>query len=498
MLRSRTTLGLELYSTSCNEIETRRLSSSKDLHCPNCDNLVRYKNGPKTIAHFAHFPHTECVVSNYERETTEHLKGKDILFNWLTSKYSDADVELEVFIQVTDQIADVLLTHTSGEMKGQKWAFEFQHSPLSEAEWRRRHLLYKQAGILDFWIFDADVFLQYSKAQNVEQARLFRDPIKAVFSETGFTYFLDIDSQNMTIDCSFYTRSIERRVNGRRGKVDNEYKFHDPSDHKGKLDLVDFHCDTVEQYTAMVIPNIKVQFELKFRKIIQKIKSEKHQTLVERRRLRLKEIFEYCSINLSLRHAYVLKSFCMKNKPLVVDDILSLEIPDFIEKYTIYMETIVNYLGEYENMCNSKEFVDTVIVDQAPNYLFYIDLNEEQIVSSYHLRIAEIYDSEFVKNEPSLSTVLYKRYTNEVKNVQYVLQKYSSELEKLLSRNLKMLDNDLRKIDYRIVRVGPKERSIWELALGYAKCNNTEEIDEIMKKIKTDIIDYDPFRDLRD
>lgn len=495
MLRSRTNSGLELYSTNCVDEEARRLSSSKELHCPNCDNLVMYKNGPKTIAHFAHRPHTECVVSNYEHETADHLKGKNILFKWLSTRFPDANVELEVFIQETDQIVDVLIVHTSGEMKGQKWAFEFQHSPLSEVEWKRRHVFYKQASIFDFWIFDANVFLQYSKAQNVEQARLFRDPIKAVYSETGFTYFLNLETQKMTIDCRFYVRSIERRVSGRRGTVDNDYTFHDPNDHADMLEMVDFHCDAEEQYIAMVIPRIKDQFEVKFPKLIQKIKSDKYQELVKKRRYRLKEIFEYCSKHLTIRHANILNSFCFNNKSLVVDDILGLEIPSFIEKYKVYMETIIQYLGEYEIICQSEDFIDKVIADQAPDYLFYIDLNENQIDAPYYSQIGEIYKKEFIDNIQSLSTVLNERYANEVKNVHYVLHNYSLELEKLLSRNPKMLDSDLRKIDRRLVRIGPKERSVFELALGYAQCNSTDEIDELMKRIHTEIIDYNPFSD---
>ncbi|AIQ35983.1 hypothetical protein R50345_15970 [Paenibacillus sp. FSL R5-0345] len=498
MLRSRTSSGFELHSTICDEKETRRLSSSNELHCPNCNNLVRYKNGPKTIAHFAHKPNTECVISNYERETDDHLKGKNILFNWLTSKFPDAIVKLEVFIQETDQIADVLLVHVSGEMKGQKWAFEFQHSPLSEVEWKKRHFLYQQAGILDFWIFDANVFLQYSRAQNVEQARLFRDPIKAVFSETGFTYFFYLESQNLTIDCNFYVRTIERKINSRKGTVDNEYIFHDPIDHTEILDLVDFHSDIEEQYTALVFSKIKDQFDLKFNKRIQKIKSDKDQVLVEKRRYRLKEIFQYCSEHFTPRHANVLNSFCLKNKPLVVEDILGLEIPNFIEKYRAYMENIIQYLGEFELICESEDIVDIVVTDQAPSYLLYTDLNEEQIDSKYYLQKGEIYDRGFIEKVPSFSIILYERYANEVKNVQYVLDKYSSELEKLLSCNPKIVDRALRKIDHRLVRVGPKEeRSLLEFALGYAKCKSTEEVDELMKRIRTEIIDYDPFSDLR-
>jgi competence protein CoiA len=261
LLRSKTNQGIDLYSTTCDAQETRELSRSNELHCPNCENLVTYKNGPKTIAHFAHKPRTQCVVTNYERETVDHLRGKEILFSWLTSKYRGAFVELEVYIPETEQIADVLVTHQSGDMNGQRWAFEFQHSPLSEAEWKRRHSLYQAAGIFDFWIFDSAVFLQYSTAQNAEQARLFREPIKAVFQDTGFTYFLEIPTQRITVDCSFHVRSIERRISARGGMtVDNDYTFHDPADHKEQLAEAEIHYDHEERYAASSIIITKKEY----------------------------------------------------------------------------------------------------------------------------------------------------------------------------------------------------------------------------------------------
>lgn len=58
-----------------------------------------------------------------------------------------------------------------------------------------------------------------------------------------------------------------------------------------------------------------------------------------------------------------------------------------------------------------------------------------------------------------------------------------------------MLDYDLRKIDRRLVRIRPKERSVLELALGYAQFNSTDEIDKLMTRIQNEIIDYNPFSD---
>ena len=128
--------------------------------------------------------------------------------NGLKKKFPKAKVELEVYIPETKQIADILVSHTSGRAEGSVWAFEFQHSPLSDGDWEERHNLYQSANIHDFWILDADKFLKYSKAKDIEHARLRHEPVNAIFENTGFCYFLKLDTREITIDFKFRYEDI--------------------------------------------------------------------------------------------------------------------------------------------------------------------------------------------------------------------------------------------------------------------------------------------------
>lgn len=497
MLRSRTIQGDDVFSTICDQELVRKLSRKNELCCPNCHNFVVYKKGPKMIAHFAHKPSTECVVSNYEKETVEHLKGKQVLFSWLNARFSnDALVGLEEYIVATEQIADILVTHHEGKFQGQRWAFEFQHSPISEAEWKRRHELYQKAGILDFWIFDAAIFLQYSKAQDVEKARRFRDPLKNVFDNTGFTYFLDLVTEELTVDCKFYVRWIEKRISVRGGMtVKNDYTFHEPEDHSDRLDAANFLYHEETRLVAIYLDKIQEQFQGKFEELIRIIENEKSLLIIEKRRERFEEIISYCFANVSAKFAHVLSSFCLSNKGFVVNDLLDMDIPAFIDKYRSYVEKIVHFLGEIELIRESDKVIDKVVADLAPRYHQYQFLDEQDLDTMYN-RIGDMYKMELVENSDSFSLVLYERYDKEIKNVEYVLERYTDVLEQLLPLNQKSLENNLIKINWRLAK-NYKEPSVIGFALGYAHCTSFEEIDEFVGRVKDEIVDYDPFSGFR-
>lgn len=235
MLRSRSIHGHDLYSYSCDEESARQLSKSNELLCPSCNNPVHYKRGEKVSAHFAH-KRMECVVNTYEPETEAHIKGKQLLFSWLKLEFPDAHIELEVYIPETQQIADILVDHLNDDLACQKWVFEFQHSPLSDASWSERHQLYRQAGIHDIWIMDADIYLKYSKV--VEHARIFREPLEVAYNNAGFCYYLDINSLLLTIDCNFMSSSY--RYPGKPRAKPWNYKYHSPMVHSTPLENAEF------------------------------------------------------------------------------------------------------------------------------------------------------------------------------------------------------------------------------------------------------------------
>ena len=133
MLRCITKDKETLIASNCEESATRKLSREKNLYCPNCQKTVTFKLGKVKRAHFAHNI-SECVVTYYEPETESHIKGKEILFNWLRMKYPTAEVQYEVYIPETKQIADVFIKHNDGAFKGLRWAFEFQHSSLTSTD----------------------------------------------------------------------------------------------------------------------------------------------------------------------------------------------------------------------------------------------------------------------------------------------------------------------------------------------------------------------------
>lgn len=177
MLTSLTSLNEKFYSFDDDIQKLRLLSNSKSLICPHCHNLVGFRKCRDRINHFYHLAkQSACTIHMTEPETEEHIQGKISLFQHLQQMFPDYQVELECRIKETNQIADVLVSLPSGE----RWSFEFQHSPLSITKWEDRHHLYKQANIQDFWLFDDDVFGGNIYAQDTFVAN--------VYKATGFFY----------------------------------------------------------------------------------------------------------------------------------------------------------------------------------------------------------------------------------------------------------------------------------------------------------------------
>ncbi|MGF6354097.1 competence CoiA-like predicted nuclease [Paenibacillus sp. 4624] len=82
MLRCITDDNKTLIATSCETETTRALSRAHKLFCPNCKNLVQYNKGRVKSSYFSHI-NLECQYIGSEPETQSHIKGKELLFNWL-------------------------------------------------------------------------------------------------------------------------------------------------------------------------------------------------------------------------------------------------------------------------------------------------------------------------------------------------------------------------------------------------------------------------------
>lgn len=125
----------------------RLLSDNKRLRCPQCSAPVVLRAGAVLAPHFAHLPGAVCAHPHAEPETDEHRAGKSLLARWIVSCLPQTQVTLEAAIAETGQRADVLLQRENGD----RIALEYQCADLTAREWRRRHRLYRQAGIRDLW-----------------------------------------------------------------------------------------------------------------------------------------------------------------------------------------------------------------------------------------------------------------------------------------------------------------------------------------------------------
>ncbi len=127
-------------------------SREQALRCPNCRGIVYARGGPEkqTQLHFAHSK-GECAWST-EAESVRHMRGKVVLARWLRAQFPRARVTLEERLPEPNRIADILVTHTAGQLQ----AVEFQCAPLDLEEWKHRHEAYRKAGILDTWIIGSN------------------------------------------------------------------------------------------------------------------------------------------------------------------------------------------------------------------------------------------------------------------------------------------------------------------------------------------------------
>ena len=112
-------------------------------YCPACHQPVYLRRGRGKVAHFAHRPGADCAVS--EGETSEHLRGKQQLFNYFQAQ--GLRPRLEVYLPVINQRPDILVWRDRRLV-----AVEFQCSPLTVARLQARNEGYYQLGIKPVWL----------------------------------------------------------------------------------------------------------------------------------------------------------------------------------------------------------------------------------------------------------------------------------------------------------------------------------------------------------
>ncbi|EWG08620.1 competence protein CoiA [Cytobacillus firmus] len=160
----------------------KEMCSEGELLCPECRGPVEFRAGKIKRSYFAH-KSKECSYPYGEAESEQHMNGKLQLATWLEMLYPSSQVELEYKISETNQRSDVLVLHPSGE----RWAFEYQCSPIPGEVWEERHQLYKAAGIRDFWILGSHL----NDWKDSERPNLYlrRDLERAIFNEFGYVYY---------------------------------------------------------------------------------------------------------------------------------------------------------------------------------------------------------------------------------------------------------------------------------------------------------------------
>jgi competence protein CoiA len=471
MLRCLTTEKKSVYSTSCNEVETRALSRAGGLLCPSCESRVTFKKGAVKIAHFSHRRDAECAFNSYEPETNTHLKGKDIIYRWLKSSFPNAIVELEYFVNETKQIADVFISHQTGNFSGQKWAFEFQHSPLTVDAWRLRHDQYKSAGITDFWFLDTDKFLKFSRAQGMDDARVRNSLELEIYDVTGLCYFLDTDSKEITIDCSFY--QDYELYNGRHKTW---YTYHTPAEHSCKLDDTSFLFNSEFSICGLNFDAVNEKVKERLELQVTKAKRELERRLEEELQIKATEKKEYSSQLYGKDNDYVW-SILKTNKLQVKEDVRNLSNEHFFEKYSSLLNKALLIKAEKET------WRDSEVVEL--NLLHRLSIIDD----IKHIDTIEQID------RTSLLEFTKSKYAKDLTLINYALNKYTDILVKISNYNQKMVYKDLERISYKI-SVYPsstKRTTYLDYAENFKRCADTNEIDELVTQIINKVINFNPF-----
>ena len=123
------------------------------LLCPVCCKPYEYCHGRIATPYFRHKDKQQCDYLYHEPETLEHIKGKQMLYEWISKQEGVSDVVLEGWIPETKQRPDIMFKYDH-----EQYVIEFQCSPIA-SKYLERHDLYKAGGINDIWILGTEKFL---------------------------------------------------------------------------------------------------------------------------------------------------------------------------------------------------------------------------------------------------------------------------------------------------------------------------------------------------
>src|SRR5215470_11905068 len=129
------------------DVVATEVARGPEYRCPECNQLVIIRKGPKIIHHFAHRSAASCAYGR--GETQAHLRAKLMLRDAFRSRGFQADVEQVVLSSESDRRADVLIWKPNTD---RRVAIEVQHSYLSPSDIERRTKAYMAAGVPVIWI----------------------------------------------------------------------------------------------------------------------------------------------------------------------------------------------------------------------------------------------------------------------------------------------------------------------------------------------------------
>lgn len=491
MLRCVTEDNKSLIATMCEEEPTRILSRTDKLFCPNCGGFVTFNKGKVKTPYFSH-KSVECEYVGSEPETADHIKGKAMLYDWLTQKFPTANVEYEVYIHQTGQIADVYVEHEEGEFAGQTWAFEFQHSNISANDWESRHNLYESVNIQDFWFFDKKKFMKFSKARDHTDARLRSELEKKVYKKTGFVYFLDLESSLLTIDFEFTTLPSYTVVNGKRRT--QEFTYHAPKEHSAALSSFRARKSVNFDYSALVCDALEDKMENRLKYVASILEEKQRQKLEKLYEVKLSVLlalsvdrfgpeFEkrlrtfLTDVNgiLSYRDWYIEEDERFdKDLADLKDDVLNLQAEEFLLKHKQLVDVSLRNDQDYEELMESEDVLLKVLTKETySSKLKTVSFLKEQ-------------------NTSSLKEFLLDKHHDKVILVEYVWENHRESLEALTKYRKEFVNEKLSKINSRL-KIWDEKPTASDYAVQYRHLPSVVEIEECIQQIKDQIISYAPF-----
>jgi len=169
--------------------DLKKWSNEKILFCPDCKDLLVFRECETKMHHFAHVSR-DCSFPFREPESIEHETGKITLFHWLVEQFGEPNCKMEQHIPETNQRSDTFLLP-------KRFAVEFQCSPIVSSTWHRRHELYQQAHVKDLWILGYSMH-KYQNKNNPFIHKL-NQLEKTLLQEYNRLYYYDVLSESFII-----------------------------------------------------------------------------------------------------------------------------------------------------------------------------------------------------------------------------------------------------------------------------------------------------------